>query len=456
MKELKTYEEQMKALHKKIDLNERIRLLKKLKSCIEANEDRITEALQKDFSKPPFETYASEILMVYKEINVFIKNLRKWAKPKRKTPALLNFPSKDYIYREPWGHVLVIAPWNYPFQLAINPALAAFASGNRVILKPSELTQHTSEVLESIAKEVFPSEYLSVVQGGKEVASELLQQKWNYIFFTGSVAVGKIVAKAAAEQLCPTTLELGGKNPCIIDKSANLKIAAKRIVWGKFLNAGQTCIAPDYLLVHKEIEEEFTKLLTQEITNFYSEDVASSPDFARIVSIGHFERLVDLLKGEKILFGGRTKKETRFIEPTLVKIENPDAKLMQEEIFGPILPIISFQNTSEIETWVNKHPNPLAFYIFSEEKEEASTILSNYNFGGGVINDTIVHFLNDRLPFGGVGNSGMGQYHGKHSFETFTRPTTILHRSTFFDVPLRYAPYNGRLNLLKKIKALVS
>ncbi len=451
-----SYTKQAQQKKNTLVVQERIKLLKKLKSYIEQNEEVIFEALHKDFRKPPFETYASEILMVYKEINLFIKHISSWSKPKRKLPALLNFPSSDYIFKDPWGHVLVIAPWNYPFQLAINPVIGAFASGNRVMLKPSEHAPNTANLLEKMIAEIFPEDVVSVAQGDATTASALLQRKWDYIFFTGSVQVGKIVAKAAAEQLCPVTLELGGKNPCIVDASANLKIAAKRIVWGKFLNAGQTCIAPDYLLLHKDIKDEFIGLLKLEIAAFYSEDAATSKDYARIISSTHFQRLKDLLQNELIVYGGANEASEKYLQPTLVELKSVQSNLMKEEIFGPILPILVYQEEEEITQIVELNPNPLAFYLFSEKKQEALKMLKKFSFGGGVINDTIVHFLNDRLPFGGVGNSGIGQYHGKYSFETFTREKAVLHRSTSFDISVKYAPYNNKLGLLQRLKKWVS
>lgn len=451
-----SYATQVKLKKSILSVPERIKLLKKLKAHIESNEDLIFDALQNDFKKPPFETYASEILMVYKEINLFIKHLMYWSKPKRKLPTLLNFPSSDYIYREPWGNVLIIAPWNYPFQLAIIPVIGAFASGNRVILKPSEYAPNTANIIEKLLSDIFPNEFICVVQGDASIATRLIKKKWDYIFFTGSVKVGKIVAKAAAEQLCPITLELGGKNPCIVDASANLKIAAKRIIWGKFLNTGQTCIAPDYLLVHQAISFEFINLLKQEIKAFYSDDAFTSKDYARIISSSHFERLVYLLKDETVIFGGKHKASDNYLQPTLIELKSTDSNLMKEEIFGPILPILIYQKEEDIMQIIELNPNPLAFYLFSEKKQKALKLLKKFSFGGGVINDTIVHFLNDRLPFGGVGNSGIGQYHGKYSFKTFTREKVILNRSTSLDISIKYPPYKNKIKLLKKLKYLIS
>ncbi|GGE17095.1 aldehyde dehydrogenase [Psychroflexus salis] len=441
------------ASHETVGVQQRIDLLKKLKSYIENHEQEILDALYADFKKSHFEGYATELLVTYKEINLFIKKLKQWSRPKRVLPTLFNFPSLDYIYQQAWGQVLVIAPWNYPFQLAINPVLAAIACGNSVILKPSELTPHTAKILEQVLHAVFPKEIAYVIQGGAETSTYLLKQKWDYIFFTGSVPVGKIVAKAAAEHLTPVTLELGGKNPCIVDETANLAIAAKRIVWGKLINAGQTCIAPDYILVQKKVKEKLVKLLIQEIESSYTKHIDQSPDYPRIVNPKNFERLAKMLSNEKLLYGGQLIESELYIEPTLIDEPNLDSEAMQDEIFGPILPILSYTDFNEVEHSIQHFPHPLSLFIFSENATRAKQWMQQFEFGGGIINDTIVHFVNDRLPFGGVGNSGMGQYHGKHSFETFTRKKAVLHRKTWIDLPFRYPPYGDKLNLLKRVKS---
>ncbi len=433
-------------------VQERIELLKKLKAYIEAHEQEILDALYADFKKSHFEGYATELLVTYKEINLFIKKLKKWSKPKKVMPTLFNFPSSDYIYHQAWGQILVIAPWNYPFQLAINPVLAAIACGNSVILKPSELTPHTAQVLEKVVHTVFPPEIGKVIQGGVETSTYLLDQKWDYIFFTGSVPVGKIIAKAAAKHLTPTTLELGGKNPCIVDETANLAVAAKRIVWGKLINAGQTCIAPDYILVHHSIKQKLIELLIQEIETSYTKNVEQSEDYPRIVNQKNFQRLAKMLSNEKLLYGGKLSESELYIEPTLIYEPNLDSEAMQDEIFGPILPILSYTDFQEAEQIISHYAHPLSLFIFSEDTQKAKNWMKHLRFGGGIINDTIVHFVNDRLPFGGVGNSGTGQYHGKHSFDTFTRQKAVLHRKTWIDLPFRYPPYENKLDLLKRVK----
>ncbi len=435
------------------DVYYRISLLKKLKLVIEQHEDEIIDALGKDLKKPPVEAYSTELLVVYKELNKFIRRIKSWQKPRLKLPSLINFPSVDYIHHKPWGQVLVISPWNYPFQLAINPLIAAIACGNTVVLKPSELSPNTSKIIQKIIHQCFSKEIAEVCLGDADVASQLLELKWNYIFFTGSVAVGKIVAEAAAKNLTPVTLELGGKNPCIVDTSAKLDVTAKRIAWGKFINAGQTCIAPDYILVHESIKNQLTEKIISEIRNFYGDQPKESSDLARIINKKHFQRLIKLFQNQKELrYGGKYAEDELYISPTILIDPELDDEVMQDEIFGPILPILSYTNDNELHYVLDQHNPPLSLYIFTENRYFAKKILSKYQFGGAVINDTIVHFINDRLPFGGVGTSGIGSYHGKHSFSTFTRKTSIVDRKTWLDVEVKYPPYAGKLDLLKKIK----
>jgi aldehyde dehydrogenase (NAD+) len=380
-----------------------------------------------------------------------IKNLYKWAKPRKVIPSLLNFPSTDTIYKEPYGKVLIIAPWNYPFQLALCPLIAAIAAGNQVVLKPSELTPKTEEVISKIIEKTFPINHVEVIKGGAEVSQKLLSQRWDYIFFTGSVAVGKIVAKAAAVNLTPVTLELGGKNPCIIDETANLKLAAKRIVWGKFINAGQTCIAPDYILIQKEMKTHFLEYLKIEITKAYGENPILSPDFARIINAKNWLRLANMIDEDKVLFGGQTDIEDRYISPTLIEEWDTNSLIMKEEIFGPLLPILTYENENDIHSIISKYEKPLAFYVFSDNKSFSKKMMQKYSFGGGCINDTVIHFSNKRLPFGGVGHSGIGAYHGQLSFDTFSHKKGIVKKANWLDLPLRYAPYNDKLNSIKKI-----
>ena len=435
----------------KNDIGYRKETLKKLLYNIQKSEDLIVKALYDDFKKPEFEAVLTETNYVISELKDTIKNIHKWAKPKRVFPSLLNFPSTDYIYKEPYGKVLVIAPWNYPFQLALCPLIAAVAAGNRVILKPSELTPNTSSIIAKIIQKTFHVKHVDVVQGGVEAANSLLAKRWDYIFFTGSVAVGKIVAKAAAENLTPVTLELGGKNPCIIDETADLKLAAKRIVWGKFINAGQTCIAPDYILIQKNMKINFITFMMEEITKAYGKKMEKSPDFARIINTKNWLRLANMLKSEKIIFGGETDANKLYIAPTLIEEPGLESPVMKEEIFGPILPILTYETETDIKNVVSRYEKPLAFYIFSENKSFTKKLIATYSFGGGCINDTVVHFSNKRLPFGGVGHSGIGAYHGQLSFDIFTHHKGVVKKGNWIDLPMRYAPYKDKLASIKRL-----
>ena len=435
----------------KTDINFRKQTLVKLLISVQKHEEEIIKALYDDFKKPAFEAVVSETAYIVSELNHTIKNINKWAKPNMVLPSLLNFPSTDYIYKEPYGKVLIIAPWNYPYQLALCPLIAAVAAGNQVVIKPSELTPNTSSIVTKIISETFDENHVKCVEGGVEITQELLAQRWDYIFFTGSVAVGKIVAKAAAENLTPVTLELGGKNPCIIDATANLKLAAKRIVWGKFLNAGQTCIAPDYLLVSNKIKSAFIELIKKEIIDAYGENPENSPDFPRIINQKNWSRLTGMLKGESILAGGKSNIQDYYLAPTLLDEPSLDSLVMKDEIFGPILPVLSFENEDDLVSIISRYEKPLSLYIFSNDNPFAKKIIQNYSFGGGCINDTVVYFSNKRLPFGGVGHSGIGAYHGKLSFSTFTHYKAIVKRANCLDIPTRYAPYKGKLKSVKKL-----
>lgn len=424
-------------------------MLLRLKSELIKQEQAIIDALYADFKKPVFESVLSETGIVLAELDLTLKKLKSWSKPKQIRPSFLNFPSTDKIYYEPYGTILVIAPWNYPYQLSLLPVIGAIAAGNTVVLKPSELASNTAKIIETIIRNVFKEEHVAVVQGDATIAQELLKQKWDYIFFTGSVNVGKIVAKSAAEHLTPTTLELGGKNPCIIDETANIKLAAKRIVWGKFLNAGQTCIAPDYIIIHKSVKQHFIEVLRKEIEVSYSRRPEESHDFARIINLKNYERLVNMLKNESISIGGKTNKDNLYVGPTVIDEPSLDSDLMREEIFGPILPVLSYQNEAEIKDIINQYNKPLSLYIFSTNKSFTKKIITNFSFGGGTINDTLIHFANPRLPFGGVGSSGIGAYHGKQTFLTFSHKKPVVKRGNWIDVPLRYAPYKGKIKLIK-------
>ena len=438
-------------MESKTNINFRKETLTKLLNEVILHENEIIDALYFDFKKPAFEAVLTETSYVISELKDTIKNIKCWSKPRRVFPSLLNFPSKDYIYKEPYGKVLIISPWNYPFQLALCPLISAFAAGNQVVLKPSELTPKTSEIIEKIISKVFIKKDVNVIEGGIEVSQQLLSERWDYIFFTGSVAVGKIVAKAAAENLTPVTLELGGKNPCIIDETANLKLAAKRIVWGKFMNAGQTCIAPDYILIQKNMKSHFVDYLKEEITKAYGENPSESPDYARIVNTKNCQILISMIDSKKVIFGGQTDLKNCYIAPTLIEETSLESEIMKDEIFGPILPILTYEKENEIDAIISKYEKPLAFYIFSENRIFSKHIIQKYSFGGGCVNDTMVHFSNKRLPFGGVGHSGIGAYHGILSFDTFSHKKSILIKSNLLDLPFRYAPYKGKIGTIKKI-----
>lgn len=435
----------------KNDIAYRKETLKKLLYNIQKSEDLIVKALYDDFKKPEFEAVLTETNYVISELKDTIKNINKWAGRNRVFPSLLNFPSTDYIYKEPYGNVLVIAPWNYPFQLALCPLISAVAAGNRVVLKPSELTPHTSAIIAKIIEKTFHVNHVEVFEGGVEVSNKLLAQRWDYIFFTGSVSVGKVVAKAAAENLTPVTLELGGKNPCIIDETANLKLAAKRIVWGKFINAGQTCIAPDYILIQKNMKVNFITFLIDEIIKAYGKKMDKSPDFARIINTKNWLRLANMIEPEKVIFGGETDANELYISPTLIEEPALDSAVMKEEIFGPILPILTYETESDIQNVISRYEKPLAFYIFTENKAFAKKLIKANSFGGGCINDTVIHFSNKRLPFGGVGHSGIGAYHGQLSFDIFSHHKAVVKKGNWLDLPMRYAPYKGKLATIKKV-----
>jgi aldehyde dehydrogenase (NAD+) len=433
------------------NISHRLEFLKRLEQSILKHEKDIMEALRKDLNKAPFEAYATEIGMVLEEIRFVTKHLRGWARPRQVRTPITNFPSVSRIYSEPFGTVLIMSPWNYPFQLAISPLAGAIAAGNCAIVKPSNYSPNTSAVIELILSEVFPKEYVSVIQGGREANKTLLEQKFDYIFFTGSVTVGKLVMRAASEHLTPVTLELGGKSPCIVDETANLELAAKRIIWGKFLNSGQTCVAPDYLLVHHSVKEALLKKMKKYIHQFYGDDACMNDNFPKIINEKHFDRLLDLMNNENIVIGGTSSRERNQISPTILNNINWNSPVMAEEIFGPILPVLEFKNLGEVITMVNNHPKPLALYYFTSKKENERRIINGISYGGGCINDTIMHLATSHMPFGGVGDSGMGRYHGKDSFDTFSHKKSVLKKANWLDVPLRYPPYKDHLKTLKKL-----
>ncbi|GAB4530971.1 MAG: aldehyde dehydrogenase [Pleurocapsa sp.] len=434
---------------KTLDIDFRRQQLEKLKAGIQKHEKEIVAALNQDLHKPELEAYIE--LAVLQDINYALKNLKSWIKRKKVKAPLTQFPATAYIYPEPLGNVLIIGPWNYPFSLIISPLIGAIAAGNCAILKPSEIAPHTAKVLTKLIADTFPPEYITAIEGGVETSQALLAQKFDHIFFTGGTKVGKIVMEAAAKNLTPVTLELGGKSPCIVDENINLKETAKRITWGKFLNAGQTCIAPDYLLVNKRIKDKLIEKIKQCLQDFYGQKPAQSPDYARIINSRQFTRLQGLLSDGEIIWGGETDEANLYIAPTLMVNVALDAPLMQEEIFGPILPILEYENLEDAIALINSRPKPLALYIFSEDKNKQKQILLRTSSGGVCINDTIMHVGVNELPFGGVGDSGIGSYHGQATFDTFSHQKSVLKKSFWFDLNWRYAPYQDKLKLFKKI-----
>lgn len=427
----------------------RLEALQKLRAAIKKNELILMEALRTDLNKSEFDAYTSEIGFVLEELRFTIKHLRSWAAPKKVKTPVTHIGSTSYIYPEPYGVSLIIAPWNYPFQLAVAPLIGAIAAGNCAIIKPSELTPRTSEVLGTLIMDLFPEEYIAVVQGGVETSQALLNEQLDYIFFTGSVPVGKIIMEAAAKHLTPVTLELGGKSPCIVHEDANLKLAAKRIAWGKFTNAGQTCIAPDYLYVHKQVKEPFLQLFKDTVAELYGKEPLNNPDFTRIVSERHFTRLTSFLDNGQLFIGGKVDKERLTIEPTVLTDIRWEDSIMQDEIFGPLLPVLEFDNLSEVVEGIHRHPKPLALYIFTEDHHIQEEVLNKVSFGGGCVNDTVYHFVSPYLPFGGVGSSGIGAYHGKGNFDTFSHQKSVLKQTTKFDIPFRYPNVKNGLEKIK-------
>jgi aldehyde dehydrogenase (NAD+) len=432
------------------DVNFRIQQLKTLKQAIIEHQQSIVEALQGDLHKAEVETYITEISIV-KEIDYAIKHLHNWSKPKKAAVSWDFFSYSAKIYPEPLGVVLIIGPWNYPFQLIISPLIGAIAAGNCAIIKPSEIASHTSDVIAKMIAKHFDPAYITVVEGGVEASQKLLAEKFDHIFFTGGTAVGKIIMAAAAKYLTPVTLELGGKSPCIVDTDINLEHTVKRITWGKFINAGQTCIAPDYLLVNKTIKKDLIDGLEKSLKEFYGDNPANSPDYARIISQKHFERLVNFLKDGEVIIGGENQPSERYIAPTVVDHVSLEDSVMQEEIFGPILPMIEYTDIAEAIALINSRPKPLALYLFSQNKNLQKRVLQETSSGGVCINDTVMQVGVSSLPFGGVGDSGIGNYHGKASFDTFSHNKSVLKNSFWLDLKWRYAPYQGKLPLIKKL-----
>ena len=433
------------------DINSRINTLKTIQKWILNNEDKIYEALEKDLNKSTVETYMCEIGMALSDIRYQINHLKKWSKRKMVLTSLAQFPSIGYKYYEPYGVTLVMSTWNYPFLLSIQPTIASIAAGNTVILKPSAYAPNTSSLLNKMFTETCNKDLVTVIEGGRHENEEILNQKYDYIFFTGSSSIGKIVMSKASEHLTPVTLELGGKSPCIIDDIDNFKTSVKRCMFGKLLNSGQTCIATDYLFIRDDLKERFIEEARIIIDEFFGENPLNSSQMVKIVNKKHFDRLKNLIKDEKILLGGESDNKTLKIEPTLIDIKSKNSKLLEEEIFGPILPIMTYKNIDEVIEYINDHEKPLACYIFSSDKIIQDKVIKKCSFGGGCINDTIMHVIPHNLPFGGVGSSGIGSYHGKYSFKTFSHEKSILKKSKSFDTSIIYYPYNKLKLKLSKL-----
>jgi aldehyde dehydrogenase (NAD+) len=434
----------------------RITQLKKLKELILKYEPRLIAAMLADIGKPEMESTTAEIWFVIEEIDYALRHIRAWARPHRKRTPLLHFWSSSHVFREPYGEVLIIAPWNYPFLLSISPLVGALTAGNVVVLKPSELAPQTALVMEEMLNEHFEPGLVCVLNGAIETAQALVSQPFDYIFFTGGTLAGRQVMQAAARNLTPVTLELGGKSPAIIDQSADLDIAANRVVWGKFMNAGQTCIAPDYLLVHKSVQAELIQKMKQKIQDYYGNDPQNNPDYAHIINLQHFKRLHKLIDPKKVVYGGGTNDLTLYIAPTLMDRVSINDACMIDEIFGPILPVMTFETLDEAIDIIHQRPNPLALYLFTRKPAVEKRIIAEVPFGGGCINDTISHILNSEIPFGGRGASGMGAYHGKHSFDTFSHSKSIIRRANHPDLPLRYPPYKIESKVMRFIFNLAS
>lgn len=428
----------------------RIAALKKLKDVILAREKDICEALKADLGKSGFESYMCEVGMTLSELSYVIKRVRRWSRATAVPTPLAQYPASSYVKKSPYGCVLIMSPWNYPFMLAMEPLVDAVAAGNTAIVKPSAYSPATSAIVAEVIKEAFPPEHVACVLGGRAENSALLDMPFDKIFFTGSIAVGKEVMRRAAERLTPVTLELGGKSPCIVDKTANIPLAARRIVFGKFLNCGQTCVAPDYVMVHSSVKDKFVRAVIKEIKTQFGEYPLENPAYGKIISLKHFERICSLIDEDKVVFGGGRDRAALRIEPTVMTDVTRADAVMGEEIFGPVMPVLTFENSDELIAEINAQPHPLAFYVFSENGKFIKKLTERCAFGGGCVNDTIIHLATSQMGFGGFGASGMGAYHGKEGFDCFTHKKSIVDKSTFFDLPVRYQPYTKlKYRLLK-------
>lgn len=437
------------ATHATKSIDFRLEQLKKLKKAIVAQEAQIMEAVKKDLGKPALEAYGTEIAVTLSELDLAIKNLKKWAKPQSVTTPFFHFPASSKIYSDPYGVVLIIAPWNYPFQLLFSPLVGALAAGNCAMLKPSELAPNVSKISTQIIRQTFSPNYVAVFEGDASVAQTLLEQQYDYIFYTGGPQVGKIVYAAAAKHLTPVTLELGGKSPCIVHSDAKIQLTARRILWGKLFNAGQTCVAPDYIFVHRSVKHELVVAIKQELINMLGENPEQSPHYSRIINDRHFKRLQNMLECGNVIVGGNTNEATRYMAPTLLENVSPDDLVMQEEIFGPLLPILDYDNLDSVIQFINSRPKPLSLYLFTESSAIKNRVLNETSSGSVGINETVAQMSNANMPFGGVGESGIGAYHGKYSFDTFSHKKAVMFKSTLVDLSIRYAPYKLGEKLLR-------
>lgn len=428
----------------------RVEMLSRLQAGLHTHEPALLAALKKDLNKSSGEAYMTELGLVYDELRYAIKHVERWSRPRSIRLPMLHFPASGHMLPEPYGTVLILSPWNYPVQLTLNPLIAALAAGNCAVVKPSAYAPATSAAIAALLQDVFPPAYVAVVEGGRQENAALLEEKWDFIFFTGSVAVGKVVMEAASRHLTPVALELGGKSPVIVDDSANLRLAARRILWGKTINAGQTCVAPDYVLVDRRVKNALLQQMQQQLSFLWGRHPLEREDYPCIVNTKHFERLMGLMAGEHIALGGECDAATRRIAPTVLDEVTAQSPIMQEEIFGPLLPVIAYDTLDEAMQFVRERPHPLALYVFSEDADTVRRLLNGLSFGGGCVNDTIMHLVTHKMPFGGVGDSGMGCYHGKFGFDTFTHYKSVVNKSTSVDLTLRYPPYDGKLSAIRR------
>lgn len=437
---------------KPIDINYRKKALIKLRDAVDKYEEKILYALKLDLGKSEFEGYETELGIVKSELKNTIKNLEKWSKPKKVRASIMNPFSDNRIYNQPYGVCLILSPWNYPFQLALMPLIGSIAAGNTSILKLSEISSFTSGIVREIIGEIFDEEYIAVFSGEADEAINLIESDIDFIFYTGNPKIGASVAESAGRRLIPCVLELGGKSPCIIDRKADLDNAAKKIVWGKFMNAGQTCVAPDYIIADRLVFLELRDKLVHYIKEFYGENPIESDDYPKIINKKNFDRILNLIEGKRLIFGGKYDDDSLKIEPTILEVSSMDEKIMQEEIFGPIIPIIIYKNKSEIFEIIDKNKNPLALYLFTDNNSFEKEIIEKVSFGGGCVNDTIIHCTSEGLPFGGIGRSGIGNYHGKASFDAFSHKKSVVKSKKFADISMKYPPFNEKkLELIKKV-----